>query len=115
PANGRIERRDMKADGAGVLRCRSRAPLPGIEHRRLVMLLDPAIAGFARVVSGFGLALVPAQPLELEPLHLAAMRARHEVPALVRSLVFALDPRQAMDGRRRAEQHLRAPRERARA
>ena len=35
------------------------------------------------VVRGLGLALLPAQPLEPQPLHLPAMRARHEVAPLV--------------------------------
>ena len=105
----------MEADGAGILRLRGRAPLAGREHRGLVVLLDPAVAGGTYIMCGLGPALVPAQPLEPEPLHVPAMRARHEIPALVRGLVFALDAREPLDRRRRAEQDLRPPREGARA
>src|SRR5581483_7742554 len=42
PADRRVQRRNMKSDGARVFRVRSRAPLPGLQHGRLVVLLDPA-------------------------------------------------------------------------
>ena len=61
-----------------------------------------------------GLTFVPAQPLELQPLHLPAMRAGHEIPPLIGCFVLAFDPRQTVNGRRRAEQDLGAPRECAR-
>ena len=104
----------MEADRAGIGAFRGGPPLAGLEHGGLVVLLDPAVAGLAYIVCGLGLALVPAQPLELEPLHVPAMRARHEVAALVRGLVLPLDPREPLDRRRRGEEHLAPPRERAR-
>ena len=105
----------MEADGAGILRLRGRTPLAGREHRGLMVLLDPAIAGGTYIMSGLRPALVPPQALEPEPLHLPAVRARHEIPALVRGLVLALDAREPLDRRCRAEQDLRPPREGPRA
>lgn len=63
------------------------------------------------MMCGLWLSLVPAQSLELQLLHVPAMRARHEIAALVGGLVFPLDPGDAMDRRRRPEQDLRTPRE----
>ena len=83
PSHRRVERRDMKADGAGILRLGGRTPLAGREHRGLMVFLDPAIAGGTYIMSGLRPALVPPQALEPQPLHLPAVRARHEIPALV--------------------------------
>jgi hypothetical protein len=99
----------MEADRAGILRLRGWAPFAGREHGGLVVLVDPGATRNAFIMCRFGLCLVPVQPLEVEPLHLSAMRTRDEIPALVRGLVFALDAREPMNGRRRAEQDLRAP------
>ena len=55
---------------------------------------------------------VPPQPLELQPLHLPAMRARHEVSSLIRGLILTFDARQALDGRRRDQKQLLAMTER---
>ena len=74
---------------------------PGVQNRRLVVLLDAAVAGAALVMRALGPPLVPAQPLELQPLHVPAVRAWHEIPLLVRGLVFPLDARDPVDGRRR--------------
>ena len=105
----------MEPDRAGIGTFRGGPPLAGLEHRGLVVLLDPAIAGLTHIMCGLGLPLVPAQPLELEPLHVLAVRARHEVAALVRCLVFALDPGNPLDRRRRRKERLAPPREGARA
>jgi hypothetical protein len=59
-------------------------------------------------------ALRPAQVLELQRLTLAAMRTRHEIPALIARLVLPLNPRQALGLRRRDQQDL-APLEGGRA
>ena len=57
----------------------------------------------------------PARQLELEILLLAAVRARHEEPPLIRRLVLPLDPRQPLDRRRRHLKHLAPPGEGPRA
>src|SRR5690606_28956428 len=82
PADRRVERRDVEPDRAGIPRLGHRPPLAGGKHCRLVVLLDPTIAGGAYIMCRLGPALVPAQPLESEPLHLPAVRAGHEVAAL---------------------------------
>jgi hypothetical protein len=63
-----------------------------------VVLCDPAVTSFAKVFGGLGLALFPA-PLELEPLHVLAVRARNEIAPLIARLEFALDAREAANGR----------------
>src|SRR5262249_22559226 len=92
PSDRRIECRDMKADGSRIFGFRGRAPFAGPEHRCLVLLLDPAVAGAAVVMCGLGISTLPAKPLEFQPLHLPAMWAGHEVTAPVRCLVLPLDP-----------------------
>ena len=81
----------------------------------MMVLFDPAVAGLTYIMCGFGLPLIPAQPLELEPLHVLAVRARHEVAALVRRLVFALNARNPLDRRCRGKERLAPPREGPRA
>jgi len=93
PADRRIERRDVESDRVRILRLGGGAPLASREHRRLVVLFDPAVTALALVMRRLGPALLPLEPLELKPLHLPAVRARHEVAPLVGSLVLALDAR----------------------
>ena len=62
-------------------------------------------------MSGLRPTLLPAQPFEPKPLFFLAMRAGDEETALVGRLVLALDPRQAMNRRRRPQQDLGPPRE----
>ena len=116
PAHRRIERREVEADRAGIGR-RARSPATRRASSIAVLWCSAiaAVAGLADVVRGLGLALLPAQPLELQPLFMPAMRARHEVAPLVGGLVLALDAREAVDRRGRGEEDLRPPREGARA
>src|SRR5512132_4156389 len=79
------------------------------------MLGDQCFATFTDVGRRLRLALLPPQPLELEPLTLSAVRTRYKEPPRVRGLVLTLDPRQALDGRGRGEEHLAPPGERPRA
>jgi len=81
------------------------------KHGRLVMLGDGPFAALAMILRRLRPPLLPAQPLELEPLHRAAMRTRHEVASLIRRLELALDARQPPDRGRRDQQHLAPMRE----
>src|SRR5512134_1616484 len=78
------------------------------------MLGDRLLAALAVIGRRLRAALLPPEPLEGEILLFAAVRARHEEPPLVRGLVLALDPREALDRRRRSEEHLAPPGEGAR-
>src|SRR5512132_2937571 len=78
------------------------------------MLGDQCFATFTDVGRRLRLALLPPQPLELQPLTLSAVRTRYKEPPLDRPLVFPLNPRQPLDRRRRGEEHLAPPRERPR-
>src|SRR6266511_528601 len=78
------------------------------------MLGDWCFATFADVGRRLRPALLPSEPLELEPLTLSAVRTRYKVPPLVRGLVLTLDPRQPLDRRRRGEKYLAPPRKRPR-
>ena len=84
---------------------------PRLQHRRLVMLGDGALAALAVVGGRLRLVLCPAQPLELQPLHRPAMRARHEIPPLIAGLELALDAAQPADRGRRDHEHLAPMRE----
>ena len=85
--NALFDRKFMHAEmaRAGVLRDADRVedvrPLPG------------------HAVPGVPEDILPAQPVELQPLHRAAVRARNEEPALVGRLELPLDPAQPPDRR----------------
>ncbi len=111
PARRRIERRQVEADRPRILRHRRRPPFARGQHRRLVVLGDDLIAVLAPVRRRLRPALLPAQPLEAQPLHRPAMRARHEVAPLVGGLVLPLDAADAPDRRRRHQEQLPPVRE----
>ena len=92
PAQRRIERREVEADGMRIGRNGGRAPLPALKHSGLVVLGDGLLAALAMIGRRFRLALGPAQALKTQPLHRAAMRAGHEIAPLVRCLELPLDP-----------------------
>src|SRR5581483_11244448 len=115
PADRRIERREVEADGTAVSCQCGCPPLAGLKQGRLVVLLDHAVAALAEVLRRIGLAFFPTKPLEAQPLAMTAMRAGDEEAALVGRLVLALDPRDAVDRRRRRQEDLRPPREGTRA
>jgi hypothetical protein len=75
------------------------------------MLCNGLLAPLAGVSRRFRLALVPAQAFKLQPLHHPAMRAGHEVAALVAGLELSLDPADAPNGRGRDHEHLAPVRE----
>ena len=108
PSDRRIEPGEMESQAIGIGRHRGGAPFAGLQHRGLVVFGDRLITALANVGGGLGLALLPAQTLEFEPLHMPAMRARHEEAALIAGLEFALDPGQTLDRRRRYQKHLGA-------
>ena len=99
PADRRIERREVIPDRGRIGGSGGRPPFAALQHRRLVVLRDGRLAALAVIFRRLRAALLPAQPVELQPLHRAAMRARHEEPPLVAGLVFPLDPAQPPDGR----------------
>ena len=84
----------MKADAQRVGRDRRRPPLALAQHLCLVVLGDRPLATFAVIGRRFGLALLPAQPLELQILTLTAVRARNKEPPLIRRLVLCQRRRQ---------------------
>ena len=108
----RVERREVEAD-----RRRDRPRSRSAATRRpasIAVLWCSAIRPSQRLACirrGLGLALLPAQPLELQPLHGLRSAGRHEVAPLVGGLVLALDPREAVDRRGRGEEHLAPLRE----
>src|SRR3546814_18744393 len=59
-------------------------PLSVVQHPGLVMLGNRLPTAFADVGCCFWLATLPAKLLKPQPLAVVAMRARHEVAALVR-------------------------------
>ena len=107
PADRRIERRQVIADACRIGGDGGRPPFARLQHRRLVVLGDRlSRSPRSDIPPSPGWPFSPAQPLELQPLHLAAMRARHEEPPLVARLELPLDPAQAPDRRRRDQEHL---------
>ena len=106
PARRRIERREMKPHRPRIVGFSRRPPFAGGQHRRLVVLRNGRVTGIAMVCRRLRFALLPAQPFELEPMHLPAMRARHEESALVARLVFAFDSAHATDRGRRDQEDL---------
>jgi hypothetical protein len=106
PADRRIERREVIADRGRIGGRGGRPPFAALQHRRLVVFRDCRVAALAVIFRRFRLALLPAQPFELQPLHRPAMRARHEEPPLIARLVLPLDAAQPPDGRRRDQEHL---------
>ena len=82
------------------------APFAVLQHPGLVALADQRAAMGADVLRLPRPALRPAQILEFQRLVLAAVRAGHDVPALVARLVLPLDPREALRLRRRDQQDL---------
>jgi hypothetical protein len=76
----------------GSVSDRRRPPFAPRQHLGLVVLGDGPLAALAMIGRRFRPPLRPAQPLELQPLHVAAMRAGHEVAPLVAGLELALDP-----------------------
>ena len=111
PAHRRIERRDVEADGMRIDRNRRRPPFALLQHLRSCDARRWASRSPRRIGRRFGLALRPAQAFKLQPLHRPAMRAGHEVPALVAGLELPLDPAQAPDRRGRDHEHLAPVRE----
>src|SRR3546814_9851991 len=61
-----------------------------VQHPGLVMLGNRLPTAFADVGCCFWLATLPAKLLKPQPLAVVAMRARHEVAALVRRFELAL-------------------------
>src|SRR5690606_33300246 len=106
PADRRIERREVVADRRRISGRGGRPPFAALQHRRLVVLRDGSVAAFADVFRRLWPPLLPAQPLELQPLHRPAMWARHEVAPLVGRLELALDAAEPPDRRRRDQEHL---------
>ncbi len=84
------------------------APFACLQHRGLVVFGDGLITPLAKIGGGLGIALLPTQELEFEPVHMAAMRTRHKEPALIACLEFALNPGQALDRGRRDEKQFLA-------
>ncbi len=111
PADRRVERREVEADGLGVGGGCRRPPFALGQHLRLVVLGDGALAALAVISRSFRLSLRPAQPVELQPLHRPAMGAGHEVAPLVGCVEFSLDPAQPPDRRRRDHEHFAPVRE----
>ncbi len=81
----------MEAGGRDVACRGSRSPLAFFKHGGLAVLADGDVTGLALIARCLGLALAPAQPLELQPLHGAAGGAGDMVAALVGGLVLPLD------------------------
>ena len=89
----------MKARGlAGLLR-RECPPLAVLQHPALVVLGDGPLAGLAAVDRALGPPPLPLQLLEAQPLARPAVRAGHEVAALIGGRVLALDRARPGDGR----------------
>ena len=65
----------------------------------------------AMVRGRLGSPLRPSQPLELQPLLMATMRAGHEIPPLVAGLELPLDAGQPAHRGRRDHEHLAPMRE----
>ncbi len=101
----------MEADGMRILALGRRAPFAADEHRGLVVLLHRVVAGGAVIPRRLRRTLLPDQPLEAQPLHLATRRARHEEAPLVGGQVLPLDPAAARDGRRADQEGLAPPAE----
>src|SRR5690606_32879831 len=91
PAHRRVECREVVADRRGISGRGGCPPFAALQHRRLVVLRDGLITALAEILRRLRLALLPAQPIELQPLHRPAMRARDEVAPLVGRLELALD------------------------
>ena len=72
------------------------------------MLCDRLLAACAMIHGSFRLPLVPAQPLELQPLPVVTMWAGHKIPPLIRGLKLPLDPGKPTDRRGRDHEHLAA-------
>jgi hypothetical protein len=105
----------MVADRSRIFRCGNCSPFATLEHCRLVVFGNGSLAALAVILRRFRLAPLPAQPLEPQPLHRAAVRARHEIAPLVGRLELALDAAELPDRRRRDQEHLASVRERERA
>ena len=105
PADGRIERRQVKADAARILGGGRGDPFASRQHLGLVIFGNRFLAGLAMIGRALGLALFPTQALPLQPLHVVAERAWHKEAPLVRPFEFALDPRQAARRRGRDKEH----------
>jgi hypothetical protein len=115
PADRRIKRREVIPDRGRIGGRGGRPPFATLQHGRLVVFRDCRVAALAVIFRRLRAALLPAQPVELQPLHRAAMRARHEEPPLVARLVFPLDPADAADRGRRDQEDLAPVREGQRA
>ena len=94
--------------GSGDCFPRLSGAIPLGEHLGLGCLADRLVTGLAGIECRLRLALLPAQPLELQPLHCAAMRTGHEEAPLVGGFILPFDPRQALDRRRRDQEQLLA-------
>ena len=68
PADRRIERREVIADGIRVRRRGGCSPFASLQHRRLVMLGDGLLAALAVIFRCLGTPLLPTQSFELQPL-----------------------------------------------
>ncbi len=75
------------------------------------MLLHRVVAARAVIPCGLRRALLPDQPLEPQPLHLATHHARHEEPPLVTGQIFPLDPAAPGDGGRADQEGFATPAE----
>lgn len=106
PADRRVERREVIPDRGRIGGRGGRPPFAAFQHRRLVVFRDCRVAPLAVIFRRLRAALLPAQPVELQPLHRAAVLARHEEPALITGLVLALDPAQPPYGWGRDQKHL---------
>ena len=94
--------------GRAAIAWRGRPPRAVLQHPGLVALADQRAAVDAGILRLARPALGPAQVGELQRLVLMAVRARHEVAALVALLVLPLDPRQALGLRGRDQEDLAA-------
>ena len=80
----------MESRGASSVFWGAGLPLAVFQHPGLVVLGNGLFAGLANISGRFGLTPLPAQLFKAQPLAVLAMRARHEVAALIRSWMAGL-------------------------
>ena len=74
------------------------APLAALDHPALLGVGDELGAALALVGGGRGVIVAPAHVWPLEVLHVLALRAGHEVTALVALHEHAFDAAEVLDG-----------------